>query len=69
MFKTRKLKTLGSRKAQCSTVEYMVLFGIIIVTILIFAAPGGFFSRQLTNVNDINIESMERMTNLIFNTM
>ena len=64
MIRLNRQKTKGfiSRKAQ-SAVEYLLLFAIVIVILLLALKPGGFLSNSINQAVDLSVQGLEIMAN------
>ncbi len=58
---------LKSRKGQ-STVEYLILVGIVIVVIILFLSPTGVFRKAYSNTLASATNGMETMANRLQNS-
>jgi len=51
------------------TVEYLLVFSVVILIFLAVLRPDGFFYKSLNNTIGINVNSMGRMATKIFNNV
>ena len=53
-------------KSGQSTIEYTLLFAIVVVVVLLALSPGGFLKQAINHSMDVSVGGIESMVNGIY---